>query len=111
MPLIFGLNVDYFLKDNVLMRKSPEVAGFLKYNLEEETYPSLPPFLFPNRTFDITQAFRTDHLVKACVLGLRLYASVLKASRYRHLAPFCTARPGPWVTMAARRRQTASSGT
>ena len=66
MLLLFGLKVDYFIKANVEMWKSPEVARFLKYNLKETMYPSLPPFLFPSEVFDIAQAFRMDALVKVC---------------------------------------------
>lgn len=80
MPFLFGLNPKYFIKENFEMRKLPEVARFLKYDIDEPTYPSLPPFLFPHETLDITQAFRMDQLVMVRVLGLQPDTCTLKAS-------------------------------
>ena len=101
MLLLFSLKVDYFIKANVKMWKSPEVARFLKYNLKETTYPSLPPFLFPSEVLDIMQAFHMDVLVKVCVFSWGPDASILIGLRNRHLVLFCVARAGPWATRVA----------
>lgn len=105
MPLIFELNSNYFVKENFQLRKSPEVAQLLKYDLEEQTYPSLPPFLFPDQVFNITKVFRTEQLAKVRVLALGLtLARILSILHARHWVPSSVAKAGSRAIAAAHPR-------
>ena len=64
MPALLGLSPDYFAVENTERRRSPEIVKYLKFNLNDAAYPSLPPIIFPDLRYDVKQMFRNEILIK-----------------------------------------------
>ena len=75
MAMLCGLPSHYFTVQNAERRQSPEVARYLKFDLDKAVYLDLPPVIFLNLHYDVKTMFQNDILIKVCHLHI-VYSSV-----------------------------------
>ena len=66
MPTLCGLHPDYFTVENAERRRSPEVAKYLKFDVNSAMYLDLPPVIFPDLRHNVKVIFRNEILIKVC---------------------------------------------